>query len=92
MGQTMKLTHPLTTEQCEYIKTADVILAHDASDTQPILFYGETALKRIVESGSSENLSVVTFEINAASDDLELLAAAVLTIRGECHYRTASQN
>lgn len=88
----MKLTRPLSTEQTDSIRKADVILAHETGQERPMLFYGETALKRIAGSGKAENLCVVAFEIEPKSDDLEFLAAAVLSIKGECHYRSGMQS
>jgi hypothetical protein len=68
------------------LRHADVIFVRDVNDPKPVLFYGKDVLRRIVESGESESVSVLCVELDADTDELEALAAMVMVIHGSCDY------
>jgi hypothetical protein len=73
-----------------FLEGADIVLAVDEQGTQQGIAYGEDRLRRIVETGQSETVRVVSVvldgsakKIGRGDTDLELLAAACLVAKGE---------
>jgi hypothetical protein len=71
----------------EEVRTADVILGVDRSTGQECgLFYGLSELKRISKKDHDASLCVLRVPVDQDTDEPELLAEAVVALKGSCCY------
>ena len=70
----------------ETMKAADVIFGVDVSRGTENIFWGRTALRKIVNSGKSKPLKVMRFAYDQRTDSLEYLCAAVEVVKGAHSY------
>jgi hypothetical protein len=71
----------------EEVMTADVILGVDRSTGQECgLFYGVGELKKIPKKDHEAALRVLRVPVDQDSDEPELLAEAVLALKGSCCF------
>lgn len=69
------------------ISRAGVVWGVDVRDPENrSLFFGKPTLERIVKTGKAELVTVVGIPVDYETDDLEVLAAACLTLKGSCCY------
>jgi hypothetical protein len=69
------------------IHEADIIFGVDVKDRENVsLFYGESLLKRSVRTNKTVRARVLWFSLDFATDELEYLVAAVMTLKGSCCY------
>ncbi len=69
------------------ISDAGVVVGVDVRDPENrSLFFGKATLERIVKSGNGKLMSVARIPVDYETDDLEVLAAACLVLKGSCCY------
>jgi hypothetical protein len=69
------------------IRDAGIVFGVDVLDeSNRSLFYGKATLERIARTGKGKGMLVVNVPIDFASDDVEALCAACLTLKGSCCY------
>ena len=66
--------------------TCDVIFGMDVQTAQKFLVYGRKILERIATTKVAEEVSVTTIGLDAETDELEFLIAAVRHYKGSDDY------
>jgi hypothetical protein len=72
------------------IRDADVILGVDVRTGDRSLFYGRSALERGVETGEALSARFMIVPLDFATDELEMLVAACVILKGSCCYDAAA--
>jgi len=70
----------------EQVKVADVVWGLDRRSGTRSLFFGKTTLEDIVNKGEARAVRTLTIAIDAQTDELEYLYAAVQVLKGTCCY------
>jgi hypothetical protein len=70
------------------IEEAGVIFGVDSRTGRESLFFGKATLERIVCSGKSKQVAMISIPIDFATNDVEVLCAACLTLKGSHCYQT----
>jgi hypothetical protein len=78
----------LTLQGLEILRLPDVIMGHDLLTGSETVFYGRDVLERILETGHSEG-QLLRVALEFESNEPELLAGALMVIRGRCDYPEA---
>jgi hypothetical protein len=78
----------LTLNGLEILRLPDVIMGHDRLTGSETVFYGRDVLERILETGHSEG-RLLRVALDLESNEPELLAGALMAIRGRCDYPEA---
>jgi hypothetical protein len=75
----------LTPQASALLRVPDVILGHDVVTGIATVFYGRDLLERILETGHAEG-QLLRVTLDLESNEPELLAFALMAIRGRCDY------
>jgi hypothetical protein len=78
----------LTPEGPAILRVPDVIIGHDLVTGSETVFYGRDVLERMLETGHSEG-RLLRVALDLESNEPELLAGALMAIRGRCDYPEA---
>jgi hypothetical protein len=80
----------LTREGPAILRVPDVIIGHDMVTGSETVFYGREVRERILETGHFEG-QLLRVALDLESNEPELLAGALMAIRGRCDYPEAPQ-
>jgi hypothetical protein len=75
----------LTSAGPAILRGPDVIVGHDVVTGSETVFYGRDLLERILETGHAEG-QLLRVTLDLESNEPELLAFALMAIRGRCDY------
>ena len=77
----------MTPEGRENLKEADIVFGVDAFTGDTPLFYGKEMLERVVREEVTENAGIISYLYDSRTDQLELLVAAMIAVKGSCCFR-----
>jgi hypothetical protein len=80
----------LTPEGPAILRVPDVIIGLDLVTGLQTVFYGRDVLERMFDTGHSEG-QLLKVALDLESNEPELLAGALMAIRGRCDYPEARQ-
>jgi hypothetical protein len=70
----------------DIVAEADVVVGLDTRTGNQSLFWGETAMKRVIASGEAEPAAFAVLSFDFRTDDLERLVAVCEATKGGCDY------
>jgi hypothetical protein len=67
---------------------ADVILGHDTSTDNIVLFYGRDCLQNVIDRKRKRKATYLVVRLDGFGDELEQLCAACEVCKGGCDYQS----